>query len=248
MIGAGAGIYSSSQASHAQTSAANTASNDQLLVANENNQLARDMYAANASRLDPYSTMGLAAGDQYMGLLLGEAPQHGQPAGSGWAPVIGNPGPAGSAAHPTPTPAPGTGTGTTPTSTGYTGPTLSQIMAMQSGGQGAINAYLSYYQAHPDQDPGFTTISPFHGDPYVDESAASSVLAARNAYISSHPGSTGLPGLGGAPTGGSTTLPSFGGSALSPVVAQQAQQAIAAGANPQAVAERAASYGVRLNV
>jgi hypothetical protein len=43
----------------------------------------------------------------------------------------------------------------------------------------------------------------------------------------------------------STAAPT-GGSALSPVVAQQAQAAIAAGADPVAVQARAAQFGARL--
>lgn len=194
VLGAGASIYASSKASSAQKSAANTASNDQLAVSQENNQLARDMYNANASRLDPYSTMGLAAGDEYQGLLLGPAASH---ASNGWAPVV----PSGGTSAP----------GTTPTTPAYSGPSLIQIMAMQHDG------------------------------------IAGNYAAAMAAYNAAHQGGdTPLVGLGGsalAPFAGSAP-PS--GSALSPVVTQQAQQAIAAGANPQAVAQRAASYGVRI--
>jgi hypothetical protein len=109
------------------------------------------MYNANASRLDPYSTMGLAAGDQYMGLLLGDAPAHGQPAGSGWAPVIGNPGPNGSRCAPD-----ANGNrhrnrhGGTTTPPAYTGPTLDQINAMQNDGipGNYKSALAAYYAAH----------------------------------------------------------------------------------------------------
>jgi hypothetical protein len=231
VVGAGASIYSSSQAGHAQTSAANTASNDQLLVANENNQLARDMYNANASRLDPYSTMGLAAGDQYLGLLLGDAPRPGQPAGNGWAPVLGNPGPNGTPANPTPN---GTGTtpgaGGTPTPAPYTGPTLDQINAMQHDGipGNYQSALAAYYAAHP---PTATQALAMQHDG-IPGNYAAAMQAINNQPV------TPLTGLGGLTPGP--------GSALAPVVAQQAQQAIAAGADPAAVAARAASYGVRL--
>lgn len=69
VVGAGAGIYSSSQASKAQTNAANTAANDQLAVASQNNALTTNMYNSNAARLDPYSALGLPAGGEYNALL-----------------------------------------------------------------------------------------------------------------------------------------------------------------------------------
>jgi hypothetical protein len=53
----------------------------------------------------------------------------------------------------------------------------------------------------------------------------------------------GIPGNYAAATAAGAQAPAS--SALTPVVAQQAQQAIAAGANPQAVAQRAAQYGVQ---
>lgn len=146
VVGAGATVASGAMASHAQSKAADQASATQQQVASENNQLARDTYAQNASRLDPYSQMGVAAGDAYMGLLLGD--KNGKADGSGWA----------------------------------TAP-----------------------------------------------SAASVATPAPNNAL--------------APFGGLPSTPT--GSALSPVVAQQAQQAIAAGADPAAVRARAASMGVQ---
>jgi hypothetical protein len=185
LLGAGATIYASNKASSAQTQAANQASDVSLAVANENNQLARDTYNANAERLDPYSRMGLAAGDEYTALLLGDA---GSAHSHGYAPVGG-------------TPAPGTGTiGATVGSTqpAYTGPSLTQILAMKDD-----------------------------GIPHNYENA----LAAYNAAQQ--------PGAGSQPS----ALAPF----ASPVsVTQQAQQAIAAGADPTAVRARALQYGVRL--
>lgn len=86
ILGAGATIYASSKASHAQTKAANQAAQTEQNVATQNNDFAKQIYAENAARLDPYSNMGLAAGDAYMGLLLGSAPTTtGSP--NGWATV-----------------------------------------------------------------------------------------------------------------------------------------------------------------
>lgn len=201
VLTAGATVATGAMASHAQTSAANNAADISLATAQENNALARDMYNANASRLDPYSAMGLAAGDEYMGLLLGDAPAADSHAGSGWAPVAGTP---------TPTTG-GTGTGTTPTPAPatYSGPSLTQILAMKDDGipgnyEAAMNAYNSWYASHPSTGSG-SALAPF-----------------------------------------GAAAPQPAPSALSPVVAQQAQQAIAAGADPAAVRARAAQYGVPL--
>jgi hypothetical protein len=252
VLTAGASIYTGSKAASAQKSAANNASDTTLQVASENNQLARDMYAENASRLDPYSNMGLAAGDEFMGLLLGHAPTTAN-AGNGWAPVKGVNTPAA-----TPTPTTG-GTGSTPV-TGYGGPALGAISS-----QAQMDAYMAYYHAHPEQDPGFTNITQFHGDPYKDEDAASAVLAARNAYLAAHPPVVApAPVTTPAPVAAPPVAPKppvgvlapfaaqgTGTSALAPMadpaqVAAQAHQAIAAGADPNAVAQRASQYGVRL--
>lgn len=203
VVGAGAGIYSSSKASHAQTQAADQASNIQLQVADENNQLARDMYDANASRLDPYSNMGLQAGDEYMGLLLG--PNHTQP---------GSKTPNGYATIPTPQHL-GTGSSTGSGASGASGPsTLADVLATQHDGtpgnfQGAL---ASYYAAHP---PTAAEVAAMKNDGIPHNAAIA------GQYVQSS-------------------------SALAPTVVQQAQQAIAAGADPRAVAQRAAGYGVAL--
>jgi hypothetical protein len=140
VIGAGATVIGSSKASKAQTQAANQAAGDQLAVAEENNQLARDMYDANATRLDPYSDMGLQAGDAYMGILLGT--NHTQPGSAttnGYA-TIPTPQKLGSGSS-------GTGTG----SGGGGTPSLTQIMAMQNDGVPGnyASALSAYYAAHP---------------------------------------------------------------------------------------------------
>jgi hypothetical protein len=205
VIGTGASIYSSSKASHAQTQAANQAAGDQMAVAQENNQLARDMYDANASRLDPYSNMGLEAGDAYMGILLG--PNHTSPGSTttnGYA-TIPTPHTLGSGGS-------GSGSGS-----GSSGPlTLPDIMPMQNDGipGNYASALTAYYAAHPP--------------------TAAQIAAMKN---------DGIPGNYAAATAAGAQAPAS--SALTPVVAQQAQQAIAAGANPQAVAQRAAQYGVQ---
>jgi hypothetical protein len=146
-------------AGNAQQDAANQASDVSLAVAQDNNALARDMYSANAARLDPYSTMGLAAGDQYMGMLLGHAPTSGS-AGNGWAPVVGN-------SHPS-TPTPGS-TGSTGAPATYTGPSMLQILAMKDDGipgnyQSALNAYNAWYASHP-QGGVTSALAPFAAAP-----------------------------------------------------------------------------------
>jgi hypothetical protein len=201
VLGAGATIYAGSQASHAQTSAANTAASEQQAVADENNQLARDMYDANASRLDPYSNMGLQAGDEYMGLLLG--PNHTAPGGTttnGYATI------------PQPQKL---GTGSSSSGSG-SAPTLSQVYATRTDGipgdyQGALAAY---YAANP---PTQAQVDAMRNDGIP-----------HNAAIAQ----------------GYVVQPSS--SALAPIVQQHADAAIAAGADPAAVAQRAAQYGVML--
>lgn len=125
VIGAGAGIYGSSQASHAQSQAAQTASGDQLAATEQNNQLATNIYNANAARLDPYSAMGLPAGGEFNALLGIASP---------------------AAANPASAPPPLAPVGTGPA--GYTGPSLEQIMGMQHDGiPGNYQAAMAAYQA-----------------------------------------------------------------------------------------------------
>lgn len=158
-----AGALSSS----AQTKAARTAADSSLQVADLNNQLIRDTRNENVALATPFYNNGVAAGNALNGLLLGTP----------------SPAPTG-ALSPPPTPA-------APPASGYSGPPLAQIMTMpRNTGQGAIDQYLSYYQSHPNEDPGFTNISQFHGDPFSDERAANSVLMARNAYLAAHPAVT----------------------------------------------------------
>jgi hypothetical protein len=74
VIGGGASIYASSKATKAQQNAAGQAADTSLQVAQENNQLARDMYAKNEAHLAPTERAGHIAGDELLGLLLGPAP------------------------------------------------------------------------------------------------------------------------------------------------------------------------------
>lgn len=68
---AGAGIYGASKAAKAQNKAADQASDTAYNTANLNNQLARDMYGANAARLDPFASNGLMASNALTDMLLG---------------------------------------------------------------------------------------------------------------------------------------------------------------------------------
>jgi hypothetical protein len=73
----------------------------------------------------------------------------------------------------------------------YSGPALAAIMGMDKrSGQSAIDAYLNYYLSNPSEDPGFGTVSQFHGDPFVDENLAGRVLSARNNFLNTNPGNT----------------------------------------------------------
>jgi hypothetical protein len=233
VVGAGATIYGSSQASKAQTSAANDASQIQLQVADENNQLARDMYAANAARLDPYSSMGLAAGAEYMGLL---GVPFDKPSAS-TAPPLANGGSSGSSGHTLPSSI------TSEQNDGIPGnyqsdmttyfmthpPTPAELAAMKDDGiAGNYQAALAAMNATGSSPPTLEQINAMKNDgiPHNYNSA----LAAYNA---SHQPAT------------PATAPTSG-SALSPVVQQQAQAAIAAGADPVAVQARAAQFGARL--
>jgi hypothetical protein len=66
----------------------------------------------------------------------------------------------------------------------YSGPALSAIMGMDKRtGQSAIDAYLNYFLQNPGEDPGFSSVGMFHGDPFVDEKLAGQVLNARNSYV-----------------------------------------------------------------
>lgn len=102
VIGAGASIYSSSQASSAQSHAAQTASDNSLKVAQTNNAFAEHMYDRNSANLTPAITRGNTAGDALMSMLLGPAPISSGGTGT-TTPVTGSPTPT---PTPTPTPAP----------------------------------------------------------------------------------------------------------------------------------------------
>lgn len=127
VIGAGAGIYGSSQASKAQTQAAQTASNDELAVAQQNNALAAQIYNSNAARLDPYSALGLPAGGEYNALLGIASP---------------------AAANPTTAPPPVQPISASGSAGSYNGPSLAQIQAMQHDGiDGNYAPALAAYNA-----------------------------------------------------------------------------------------------------
>jgi hypothetical protein len=191
VIGAGGAVASGAMGASATRHAANTAADTSLQVANENNALAREIRGQNLSIATPFYNNGLVAGNALQDLLLGGGSQSG---GS-------------QSGVPQTQPSSGALAGYAVPPSGYSGPSLDQIMGMsRSAGQPAIDAYLSYYQSHPQEDPGFGDVSRFHGDPFVDENSANSVLAARNGYLSSHP-ATSTPAIP-PPTSGS------GGSAL----------------------------------
>lgn len=183
VIAGGGAVAAGALGAGAQKDAAHTAADTAAANAAANNALQREIYGENAARLDPFAANGLAASNALSGLLLGGR----------------------SAVNPaTPTPAPSTsGTGTGGALSHYSGPGLGSFHS-----QGDVDAYLGYYQAHPDQDPGFTSVAPFHGDPWRDESSASAVLAARNGWLASHPNGTPAP----APTPAPTPTPAAGGS------------------------------------
>lgn len=165
VIGAGAGIYSSSQASKAQTKAANTAADTSLELADKNNAFATEMYGKNEGHLTPFIDFGTAAGGNLMGLLLGKAPAASTPAAT--------------------TGSTRTGTGTA-SATGYKGPSFDRIVAMKGDGikgdmTSAITGWIDYYKAHPDEDPGVTSaqVARLKGDGITgDQSAVNSILSA----------------------------------------------------------------------
>lgn len=170
----------------------------QLQLGRESLALNKDIYNSNYNILSPFVSRGNVAGDSINALLgLPSAPTMASPlaVASGGAGMQTNP-----------------VASQVPVSGSYTGPSLAQIMGGSGGGQAGMNAYMAYYQAHPEQDPGFTDISQFHGDPYKDEAAAGSVLNGRNAWLAAHPnGAT-----------ATTPTPSAAASAVTPITASQA--------------------------
>lgn len=175
----GGAVLGNSAQKKASTQAAqtqNNATDAQLQLGRESLGLNRDIYNSNYDILSPYASRGNVAGDQINALL-------GLPS----APVMHSPLATTPSAAGAPAPA-------APAQSGYSGPGLGQI-----GSQGQMDAYMGYYQAHPEQDPGFTNISQFHGDPYKNEDSASAVLAAHNAYLASHPATPAAPAPAPAP-------------------------------------------------
>lgn len=75
LLGAAAiGAVSSAISGSSQKKAANQAAQVATQNTQENNQLARDMYASNTALLTPYSDMGLRAGRTLSDMLLGPTP------------------------------------------------------------------------------------------------------------------------------------------------------------------------------
>jgi len=197
VLGAGATIYGSSQASHAQTEAAQTASNDQLAAAQQNDALAASIYNANAARLDPYSALGLPAGGEYNALLGIASPAAASPS---------------TAPAPLPTVGP---TGQPTTGSTYTGPSLDQIMAMQHDGiPGNYQAAMAAYQAAHSGAAAVPTVPPIS----MPNNAAAGLVAAGTG---GEPGivphlPTGTPGGTAAPGTTPTGTPAPGTPGTSP--------------------------------
>lgn len=232
--------------SSANKSAANKATAAQTTATNNEQALQQQIFQQNQQNEQPFLNSGygaLAAENQ----LLGLKPLTSQQFNSGqWF----QPGTVdyGTGA---PVTAPATNTPTAPHS-GYTGPSLQQIMQMgKSQGQSAINNYMSYYQQHPEEDPGFSNISMFQGDQFNDENLAQGVLGARSAYTTTHPTTVGSGAVAGVGATGFSAQPAGGGAVSTTTnpltVAQHAQAAIQAGADPQQVAARIRQLGVNLN-
>jgi type II secretory pathway pseudopilin PulG len=216
------GIGGSVLSANAQKKATQQAAQAQSQSSAEQLALLKDLYGQNTANFAPYMNSGYGAqavAEQLLGLKPLTATQFNN--GEWYQPGTVN------YSTPTPatsTPTPGT-TGTpitTPTAAnGYTGPSLSQIMGMahdgqKSNGQSALQQYMSYYQQHPDQDPGFSGTQMFVNDGFKNSTAlANGVLTAHQAYTSQHP-NTGTGATNG--TGGATafTATPAGGASINP--------------------------------
>jgi len=137
----GLGADSTKKAANKANDAQQAATQAQLQLGRESLGLNKDIYNANYNVLSPYASRGNVAGNQINALLgLGQAPAMTSPlaTASGGAGATGGAG------------APGN----------YSGPSFSQILAMPHKGsqyENAYNTFLSYYQAHPNEDPGITS-------------------------------------------------------------------------------------------
>lgn len=180
VIAGGATVAAGAIGAGAQKDAARTASDTAAANAAANNALQREIYGENKALLSPYSDNGLLASNALSDLLLGS---HGAAQTNAGTATGGG----------TPTPSAGGALST------YSGPGLGAFHS-----QGDVDSYLGYYRTHPDQNPGFTSTSQFHGDPWRDEDSASAVLAARNGWLASHPN--------GVTTPAPTPTPASGGS------------------------------------
>lgn len=172
VIAAGGGVASGIIGGNAQKDAAQTAADSSYQTAQLNNQLYRDIYGQNMALLTPFSNQGLQASNALTDLLLGTH-------------YFNQSGPTNLG---TPLPAPGAaGGGTASSTTGYSGPSFSDILALKGdhtvGDMGAaINQWTSYYQAHPNENPGITPaqIAALTGDHVQGDQEA--VQAIYNAY------------------------------------------------------------------
>lgn len=200
-LGAGAGIYGASKASKAQSKAADTASDTAQYTAQMNNQLARDMYASNSARLDPFATNGLMASNALTDMLLGTSKFN--PNASPYAGTLADP------ANPA---SPAAKAGAAP----YT---EAQIAAAWNDGvRGNAEAMQNANNQWYASQPAANALAPIAGAPTAAPTAPTA------APVAATPATNAL-----APVAGSTA----------PLEAQ-AQEAVAAGANPNLVKARLA--------
>ena len=163
-VTAGVGIYTSSKAAKAQKKAGQQAADTSLQTAQMNNDLFRETRDKNVALASPYYNNGLLASNALTDLLLGT---HLYNQGT-----VANPNIPGGGTFPTS--GPGSGT----ESTGYSGPTFGQILAMPHKGsayESAFNNFVNYYQAHPNEDPGIASRS------QIDALSGDSIKGSENA-------------------------------------------------------------------
>jgi hypothetical protein len=196
----GAGSDATKKAANKANDAQQAATQAQLQLGRESLALNKDIYNSNYGILSPFVSRGNVAGDSINALLgLPSAPAMTSPLATS-----------------------GTGGTNGSSSGGYTGPNLSQIVAMKGDHTkgnmtSAVNQFLSYYQAHPNEDPGITPalIAGLKGDHIPGDQEA--IQGLYNTW-QSHPAQTTNQGSapGPAPVGGSTTP------ATTPITAQNA--------------------------
>ncbi len=212
VLGAGAGIYSASKQAKAQKQAAQTASDTSLQVAQENNQLFRDIYGQNLQIASPFYNNGLLAGNALTDLLLGTHSYN--PA------IVAHPTVPGGGTFPTTTPALGGGSSTPSASGGYGGPDFATLVGYNNNStddnlKEKMAAYLAYYQAHPNENPGIASLDQINGlsgdNVKGDENAARALYNNYQSYLATHPNAA-TPALGSAaPAATSALAPSAPG-------------------------------------